>query len=70
MASHWYIGHYLLECPCRHKNAQNSVITLPNNYIFNNNITYLKASIGIKISKFLEKNGGGEDEAIDYEMDL
>ena len=29
---------------------------------------YLKASADVKISTFLEKNGG--DEAVDHEMDL
>ena len=32
---------------------------------------YLKASADVKISTFLEKNGGGEgNEAVDHEMDL
>ena len=32
------------------------------------NIRYLKASVGVKILTFLEKNGG--DKAVDHEIDL
>ncbi len=38
--------------------------------ILHTNIMYLKASADVKISTFFEKNGRGDHEAADHEMDL